>query len=280
MALPTLPVKHSVGPVFRMTGLLVALLGVSSICGLTLGRHGWYDTEAATFPAFVSQDAVTLVLGAPLLAGTAWLARRGSLRGLLCWTGTLFYIAYSYSFYLLGARVTPLFPVYIGIVSIGMYGTLALLFSLDLPNLAARVDSRMPVRGMSGFLMAIAIFFAGLWLWLTGMGVANDVQLDLVTRTVIAVDGVVLLPLLFFGGLWLWRRTPIGFALAGLLLMKVTATFLTLLINSAVTAAWGHAVDSVQTTAFLIGFAVALAQLLWFLRHVDAPETGASGRTS
>src|SRR5688572_18180608 len=132
MALPTLSGRNSIGLVFRLTRVLVALLCVSSIGGLRLGRRGWYAAEAVTFPSFIGQDAITLVLGVPLLARTTRLASRGSMRGLLCWMGALFYVAYSYAFYLLGARITPLFPLYIAIVSIGMYGALALLFSLDL----------------------------------------------------------------------------------------------------------------------------------------------------
>ena len=34
------------------------------------------------------------------------------------------------------------------------------------------------------------------------------------TRLVVAVDGVVLLPLMFFGGVWLWRRQALGYVLA------------------------------------------------------------------
>jgi hypothetical protein len=80
----------------------------------------------------------------------------------------------------------------------------------------------------------------------------------------------VLLPLLFFGGLWLWRHAPLGFALAGLLLMKAAATFLTLVVNSIVAFRWGQSIDPIQTVAFSAGFIGATALLVRFLAGIHA----------
>ena len=264
-----LPMAGDVTLVSRMTGLLLTLLAGSAVAGLTLGPRGWYDTAAATYPAFLGQDAITLVLGLPLLALSMWAARQGSTRGLLCWMGALFYIAYSYAFYVLGARITWLFPVYIVIVSLGMYGSLALLFALDGRALAARVGPRLPRRAIATYLVATATFFAGLWLALIGSRLAAGVEPDLVVRTVVAVDGIVLLPLLFFGGLWLWQAAPLGVALAGLLLVKAAATFLTLIANTLVVLAWGQAVSTVETAAYAAGFAVAALLLSRYLASIE-----------
>ncbi len=60
---------------------------------------------------------MTLIVGIPLLLGSSFLARRGSLRALLCWMGAFFYIAYWYYFYVIGGRFNAFFPLYIAIVS-------------------------------------------------------------------------------------------------------------------------------------------------------------------
>jgi hypothetical protein len=265
---PRLPVVRSVSFVQSSTWIVAALLAVSSVAGLIYGRLGWYDAGATMFPALIGQDAVALLLGLPLLVGSAALARRGSTRGLLCWMGALFYVAYFWYFYVVGIRFTPLLPVYIVLVSMGMYGALYLFFSLDLNDVRAHFDARTPTRLIGGFLMAVAVAFGGLWLMLIGASVVAGSELDSVTRLVVAIDGVVLLPLTFFGGYWLWRLQPLGFALAGLLLVKIVATFLTLVVTTAFSLRWGQAVDGLQTAAYTAGLIVGVVLLVVYLRHV------------
>ena len=265
---PTLPLTRDLSIAFTLTHAIATLALGTSIAGLLYGPRGWwYDANPATLPAFLGQDAVMLLFGVPLLVGSAWLARRGSLRGTLCWMGAFFYIAYSYYFYVVGGRFTAHFPIYIALVSMGTYGSLAVLFSLDLRRLASRFEGT-PVRTTSAYFMITALSFAGLWLSAIESSLRTGTTLDAVSRAVIAVDGVVLLPLLFYGGRALLRRDPLGYALAGLLLVKATATFLTLIVTTAVAAQWGRSIDLVQTTSYVLGFAGATVLLVWYLRSI------------
>jgi hypothetical protein len=263
-----LPLVRGVSFVQASTWVVASLLAVSSIAGLAFGPHGWYDRESVVFPALLGQDAVALLMGVPLLAASAWLASRGSTRALLCWMGGLFYVAYFWYFYVIGIRFTPLLPVHIVLVSMGMYGALYLVFALDAADLKARFDARTPVRLVGGFLMATAIGFAALWMSTIVSTAAAGRELDAVTRFVIAIDGVVLLPLTFFGGLWLWRREPLGYALAGLLLVKIVATFLTLVVTSFASAGAGLSGNPVEATTYTAGLVVAAILLVTYLRHV------------
>ncbi len=72
---------------------------------------GGTDPNPTTLPAFLGQDVLTLIVGIPLLLGSAFLARRGSLRALLCWMGAFFYIACSYYFDVIGGRFNAFFPI-------------------------------------------------------------------------------------------------------------------------------------------------------------------------
>src|SRR5687768_1096947 len=96
--------------------LLAALLSLSSVVGLVLGPRGLYADDPATAPAFLGQDALTLVVALPILFFAVRSARRGSAAGVVTWMGTLFYVAYSYAFYVLDPHVTALFPLYAVIV--------------------------------------------------------------------------------------------------------------------------------------------------------------------
>jgi hypothetical protein len=212
--------------------------------------------------ALIAQDAVALVFGLPLLVISAWSARRGSIRGLLCWIGALFYLAYFWFFHVVGVQFGPLLPAHIVIVSIGMFGALYLVVGLNAEAVKSRFSVRLQVRSIAVFLMGTAAAFAVAWLVLIVSRARSGEGLDSVTRLVVAVDGVVLLPLMFFGGLWLWRREPLGYVLAAMLLVKSVATFLTLAVTSL--AAWTAGSELMILELAAYGAGLIVATLLLF----------------
>jgi len=108
---------------------------------------------------------------------------------------------------------------------------------------------------------------------MTPVSLVNESELDDVARFVIAVDGVVLLPLTFFGGLWLWRRQPLGYVLAGLLLVKVTATMVTLVINTLLVTRWGVPLDTFELTVYAVVMVFSAALLVSYLKCVDTADS-------
>ena len=129
--LTSLPVTRELAFPTVLSVLIAGVLAVTSVVGLVWGQQGLYRADPTTLPAFLGQDALTLLVGLPLLIGAAWSTGRGSLRGLLVWLGALFYIAYSYAYYLLSPEFNPLFPAYLTIVSASLYCLVYLLLSVD-----------------------------------------------------------------------------------------------------------------------------------------------------
>jgi hypothetical protein len=213
---------------------------------------------------------MSLVFAVPLLMASSMFAKRGSMRALLCWMGGLFYVAYSYYFYVISVPFNVYFPLYVALVSMGTYGALALLFSIDLRQLPAYFE-RLPVRLIGAYLVVTSLAFAGRWLSILDMHYVAGTVLDPVSRTVVALDGVVLLPLLFYGGRALMRREPVGYALAGVLLVKAVATSLTPLVRMAIATRWGVPADGLQTVAYCIGLAGAAILLLSYMRCITTP---------
>jgi hypothetical protein len=229
---------------------------VSAAAGLALGARSLYVSDPMRV-ALIAQDAVAIVFGLPLLVISAWSARHGSARGLLCWIGALFYLAYFWFFHVVGVQFGPLLPAHIAIVSIGMYGALYLFVGLNAEAVKARFTVRLKARSIAAFLMGTAAVFAVAWLVLIVSRARSGAGLDAVTRLVVAVDGVVLLPLMFFGGLWLWRREPLGYVLAAMLLVKSVATFLTLAVTSLVAWSAGGRLVTLELAAYGTGLVVA-----------------------
>jgi len=274
-----LPVKNKLTFAYALSGLLAVLLIVSSVAGLLYGRRGLYDPYPAAPAALVGQDAVTLAVGLPLLLTSVWLTRRGSARGLLLWTGTLFYFAYSYYFYVTGG-FNALFLVYVAIVSASLYGLLSLLFALAPEDLRARFGTGTPTRLVGGFMVGYSLLFAFMWVGMSLASAASGTRPDEVVRSVVAVDCTVLLPLLFFGGLRLWRRTAWGYVLGGLLLVKMATTGFTLAFTESLGMWWAGAIDPFEAFLFVLFAAMtigALALLVPYLRNIGYVDGDARG---
>jgi hypothetical protein len=141
-----LPVIRPLRFPFALSLVVAALLVISWVAGLLYGQRGLYEPNPATLPTFLAQDAITLVIGIPLLLASLWAARRGSVRGLLLWMGTLFYVAYTYSYAVLGTWLAPLFLLYVAIVSMSLYSLIFLLVSTDEDGVRARFSAHTPVR--------------------------------------------------------------------------------------------------------------------------------------
>lgn len=122
-------------------------------------------------------------------------------------------------------------------------------------------------------LMGAAALAAVAWLVLI-VQQARGGALGPLTRLVVAVDGVVLLPLMFFGGLRVWRRAPIGYVLGAMLLVKSIATFLTLAVTSLITWSADGRVASLELAAYGIGLVIAALLLFNCLASFEATPSG------
>lgn len=267
---------------YSLSGVLAALLIVSSLVGLLYGSRGLYEPYPAALAGLVGQDAITLAVGLPLLVVSVWLTHRGSARGLLLWAGVLFYFAYSYYFYVIGG-FNALFLIYIAIVSTSLYGLLSLLFALDPEEIKARFGVKTPTRLVGGFFIGYSLLFAFMWIGMSLASAATGTRPDGVLHSVVAIDLAVLLPLLIFGGLWLWRRSGWGYVLGALLLVKMATTGFTLAFNTALGWAWSGVRDPLDTYLFVL-FAImtigALSLLVPYLGSLDHPLDKRRGKLS
>jgi hypothetical protein len=248
-----LPVTRSLGFATVLSGLVSVLLVVTSLAGLAFGRQGLYTPDPGTLPAFLGQDALSLVFGVPLLLGSVVLARRGSLRALLLWLGALFYVAYSYAYYLLNPEFNALYLAYLAIVSMSLYGLLYLLLSVDAEAIKSRLEAQTPVRLIGGFMMVMALLLATKWIATIIAAQSSGVTPPHKELVVWPLDLVVALPALFWGGVWLWRRQALGYVVAGLLLVKAAAVGATLVVDTWLVTFWGEPLDPMLPVYALIG---------------------------
>jgi hypothetical protein len=200
-----------------------------------------------------ANDLVTLVLGLPLLAISFWLALRGSLRGRLILTGTLGFILYTYITMCFGAAYNRLFLIYVALFSLSLYAFILSMMSFNMKTLPAYFSEKLPRRWIAGLLFFAAAFLAFAWLGRIAATFAPGAIPALENTTsmfIQAMDLALIVPLCMLAGVLLLRRSPWGFLLASVGMMK----FLTM----------GTAVSTMGLNMMRVGVPINYAELVIF----------------
>jgi hypothetical protein len=225
-----------------------------------------YDTSLVAV-GFRVADAVTLVLGIPLLVLSTLLYRRGSLRGGLLLTGVLAYFLYTYGSMAFGAAYNNLFLVYVALFSASLYGLVFALTSFDLNVLPAHYSEELPRRGIGIFLAASGVILLLVWLGLSILpallrGQAPAEVWSYTTVITYVIDLAIIVPALILAGVWLLRRAPIGY-LAAATMVVFTALLGIALLAAGVAQVLGGLASVGQFVAFTVSFSILTLIALW-----------------
>lgn len=189
--------------------------------------QGVYRHDSSFVAAlFKGTDAVTLFAGIPLLLTGYWLYRRGSLRGGIFLIGMLLYFLYLGVTYTFSAIFNSLFLVYTALFSASLFAVILALTSFDTQNLASKVTSGMPRRGIAIFMFVAGLGTLMLWLseligpLMTGQAPANLGPYT--TMFTHGFDSAVITPACVITGVYLLKRKPFGYLLAAPLLILCT----------------------------------------------------------
>ena len=219
----------------KLTMAVGGLMLVQSAFGL-LFREQYRDVEwiAATW---FGNDWATLAIALPLLAaGLTW-TRRGSVRGLLLWLGTLAYAVYNYAYYLFGAALNAFFPLYVAALIGAALALILALFAISPSEISGRFERNTPVRLIGGYFICVGVTLAGIWLGMWAAHVFAGRPTPIAPeafKLVAALDTVLMVPALAGGGVLLWRRNAWGYVIAAIAGVQSSLYLLVLSINSIV----------------------------------------------
>lgn len=276
----TLPLKRDLTLAYRAS-LLIALLVVGvSAGGLAWGPTNLYgvdqnrdlgvsaSTAGVLVPGFLAQDVFNLAVGLPILLAALWLARRGSFIGLFLWPGALFYLAYTYVHYLVGAPFSALFLGYVAIVALSASTTIGLVASIDGDTVRQRLAVAVPRRLVGGLLVGLALLTLGQ----DGGGavttaLAGGTPIDPPARGVWMADLTLAVPAMLLVGGLLWRRVALGYvAAAGLLLSFGMTSVVIAAMIALQPLLTGAPIDGATVMGLLIFGAVSWAPIVLFAR--------------
>jgi hypothetical protein len=274
----TLPLKRDLTLAYRTTLLIALLMVVVSAAGLAWGSASLYgvdpnralgvsaSTAGVLVPGFLVQDLFNLVVGLPILGGVLWLARRGSLIGLLLWPGALFYLAYTYVQYLVGAPFSALFLGYVAIVALSAYTTIGLVASIDGDAVRQRLTGAVRPRLVGGLLVSLALLTVGQDAGgAVATALAGGAPIDPLARELWIADLTLGVPAMLIVGSLLWRRASLGYvAAAGLLLSFGMTSVVIAAMLALQPVLTGAPLDGATVTGLLIFGAVSWAPLVLF----------------
>lgn len=245
---------------------------------VTMSGQGIYFHDTL-FTASLSwgTDLVTLFICVPLLALSAWLTRRGSLRGGITLTGVLAYFLYYGASLGLGTAYNRLFLVYIALFSASFYAFILAFTAFDLGSLAERISPHFPRRGAAIFMLVVGLGLALIWLSdAVGAAIANRPPAGLGPYTTIVtytLDIGIIAVACIVAAVQLFRRAALGYLLSGVLnimLVLVAAMVVgqtVMQLNAGVPLTPGEIIG--KSASFVVMGAVALWLTVVLLRDIS-----------
>ena len=258
---------------YRLSVLIAVLMAGASGAGLFF--HDLYRDNALVASSWYGNDLVTLVVATPLLVVAMLGAWSGSRRAFLVWMGVLAYSLYNSAFYLFGAAFNSLFLVYALLFTLSGFALVFGLVSLDATALYRQVQSDLPVRWISGFMVFVAVALGGFYVTLSLQYVATGqvpVMIDAVglhTNLIAALDLTMVVPVALLAAVWLWQRRPWGYVWTTLWCVKGAVYMLALSAATVATVVVGPSDDGLQLLLWVpigVGCFIAGGVLLRSLR--------------
>lgn len=245
--------------------------------------EGLYQYDSVSVAAQgIAQDAVTMILGVPLLIISLYLSRKGLLKGKLLLAGTLGYFLYTYASYSFLLMYNPLFLIYVMIMSASFFAFTMAIMSFDLENLGSYFSPELPVKFIGSFLIFMAAVVGLMWTGMIIPPLINDtvpLELEHYTTLVIqALDLGFVVPTAILSGVLLIRRKPFGYLLASVIIIKeiTLLTAITAMVTRMTLA--GVKVSLVEMTIFPLFNLVAIYSLVLIIKNIK--EVGCTGSTT
>jgi hypothetical protein len=183
-----------------------------------------YDTVSGAAQEH-GNDAVTLLLGIPLLGTGIVLSRRGSMRGHLLLAGSIGFFLYTYASMSFLTALNPLFLVYVALFSLSLFAFILALSGLNPQEVAQHVSAGFPRRLLIGFFLVVAAFLTSAWLGLVvgaiRSGFLPEGSESYTTLVIQALDLGVIVPTAVITAVLLWRKHIWGYTLAAVVILKI-----------------------------------------------------------
>ncbi len=211
----------------------------STVYGDTVEIYGqgiYHHDTSFVAALFKGTDVITLFASLPLLLVGYVSYLRGSQRGSIFMIGMLLYFLYIGVTYTFSVIFNSLFLIYTALFSASLFATINALTTFDIQNLASKVTSTMPRRGIAIFMFVTGLGTLFLWISeliapiMTGQAPVNLGHYT--TMFTHGFDSAVITPACVITGIYLLKRKPLGYLLAAPLLILCTIIGVTVIAQT------------------------------------------------
>ena len=205
--------------IFMLSMALASLVIIASCIGLLIPET--YAKETPNWIAqAIGQDFLDLFLITPVLVITTIFAYTGNKAARLIWSGSLFYLIYTFVIYCFAVHFNNMFILYCLILGLSFYLFVYFLITNSKKAVSGWFKNKIQYKLIGIYLIVIACLFYILWLSeLIPAICTNSVPKSLTdtglfTNPVHVLDLSVCLPAIFIAGILLLRKHYLGFLLA------------------------------------------------------------------
>lgn len=293
------PVPAARIPIVQALALIIAVLAaIAALAGLfwpggdgaytvttwrgqeveVFGRGLYADSSTFSAAGARGTDAVTLLLGVPMLLLATAMHRRGSIRGTLLLAGALTWTLYVYASVSLGTvAYTSLFLLHVALFGASLWALIYLILGVDLRALGASLQGGIPRRGLAIFLFASGIITALIWLMEPVAALVTNQQPESLglsaSLVTYALDLAIILPVAIIAGLLVRAGRPAGYLFA-IPLLALEAMLAPMIVAQTIfQLEAGVEFSGVQMVVMIGGFLALAIVAIWMIaavfRHID-----------
>jgi hypothetical protein len=234
-----------------------------------------YDRDAPSMAAQgMGQDLVDLFFVVPVLLISLLLFIKENRIACFIFSGTVFYILYSFFIYSFGVHFNNLFLLYCCIAGVSLYLFLITLYQLNRMDVHHWFADKTPVRIIGLYLLIIAVLFYLLWLKDIVPAIINHSipksvsDYDLLVNPVHVLDIAFVLPGLIITAILLMKKQRFGYIFTPIFLVFIIILALAL-AGMVMMLKVKHISDDTSIAAIFIVLAViSLVFLLILLKHI------------
>lgn len=264
------------------TGLIIPLsilITISSIVGLFNMENIYVNISDTMIPIGIGQNLFLLLIFLPLLILVSIYRNKGSIQGLLLWTGMLGYVLYTYLLFSFDLHFNSLFLIYVLLLGCSLYGFVGefnTLVSFKTDN--SRIEDVVFKKGLLIFLIVLFIVISGYWIFdvlkASILGEIPQGAKDWGTPTfgIHVIDLGIFLPGVLLTIIKLWKNQTQGILLAGVILIFLSTQGLAILTMEITELAMKQAVPLIRLIPDISLTIVCICLTLLYLKRIGTME--------
>jgi hypothetical protein len=256
---------------------MAASLAVVSIFGAFDAVTYERDTPSMAAQG-AGQDLVDLVFVVPLLVISLIFMLRNSRIASFIFSGTVFYLLYSFCIYAFGVHFNKFFLLYCLILGCSLYLFIIVILNLAKMDVQDWFGKKVPIRLTGVYLLLISALFYMLWLKdiipavLKNTIPKNVSDYNLLVNPVHVLDLSIALPGLVLTSVLLMKKRKLGYILAPVLLVFVIILTIALAGMVMMTKARGITEDLSIAIIFTVLAVISIVLLYLFLKNITVTK--------